>query len=1266
MAEAIASAIATAVTAAGGTITATQAITAAYAVIAATASITATVQARKRAEQKARNAYNAGLKDRYLMVRDALTPRTIVLGRQRVSGPMVFAGSWGVHNEHLAFVLPVAGHEVDGFEGFYWGAERLDVDSGGNVLGIRREEVFSISVASNTYTLQGKAKAGSVQARARYGGEVDTLTASLATDGVTVTVSGARAGSTGQLTISYNPDPDPFYTAKKISRRQAYTATGSSQTVSLSPAPIGGTTVWATYLQAGQEQTLGVTQSGSNITFTAPAGAQVYVTWQAFDATLQRLQIRTYTGGPGQVADAGLISALPGVWTSSHRFTRTAYIVVEATYSEEAFPGGIENVSVVVRGLKPYDSRTNRLSAYALAEGAVAGTPGTLPTGWSVEALPAGVSYEVTSSGTDAVLGLPYVDIRVSGSHTSGSTQFFRLNVPQPSLGTGATDGQSFAARVRLRSQSGAWVYTTDSRLQILAYSADGSTLSEVAFAPISAAPAGLPLQCVGTISFPAAARAVLRVRLGIASGQSVTHVVRVMLPQLWVGNFGSANDPETWTENPPLLGRGYAVHPFGGRLPWAEVDHEEIRVGANVCDGATTYTVGGADYESPLYRLGYVARTDQMPTQVLDDICQAMNGQWVYAAGKLRLMAGYYRPPTVTLDESWLIGNQPISGAGRLPMREHVNAFDGSFVDEAQNWQNVPYTKVAPQAYLDADRDEFLSTEDFAGIPWHGQVQYVTACRLRRARQGYTLQLRCNWRALRLEAGDVVNVSLAVIGAVAKPFEVLEEPTFEVDGGIILSLRETSPTIWDIDAGFPAIDFAPNTNLPDPWKLPDVESFDAFSGSATLLLQQDGTVVPRFSCEWDAITDPRVTDTGFVEIRWGAMRDPVDQWQTRRFPGGDVQAYLDGLVEGQYYAIEARTIGSLSQGEWTPQIRRLATSKEAPPGNVAGLTASVSLGQVDIAWTRNTEPDYLHTELRYGGTSWETATFLWQGAASRWAWPRPANGTYVIRAKHVDRSRNPSTGTASATVTVGDSIDGPAAVEIRLSRSTITIKADTEGTISSYAGATATVDVFENGVDLTSSWTITRTDSAAVDSTLTGTTTRTLTITSLTADSGTVTLTFAKSGYATQTRTVAVERLDVLTPIGVVSNLSMSAEDIALDPDNATAGVRFNRNGSISVRNTVSGGAYVTSARRWTTSTSATIGDSHYIRFTQIAGDAPTLGTLNTWQQMNTDRVLQLSETIANAVAQGTYGVAIATTPGGDSLGSGTLSLTAAVEPNT
>ena len=58
-----------------------------------------TQDAQRKAQNQAKDAYNASLRDRYVMIRGATEPRQIALGRVRVSGPMFFVNSWGPKRE---------------------------------------------------------------------------------------------------------------------------------------------------------------------------------------------------------------------------------------------------------------------------------------------------------------------------------------------------------------------------------------------------------------------------------------------------------------------------------------------------------------------------------------------------------------------------------------------------------------------------------------------------------------------------------------------------------------------------------------------------------------------------------------------------------------------------------------------------------------------------------------------------------------------------------------------------------------------------------------------------------------------------------------------------------------------------------------------------------------------------------------------------------------------------------------------------------------
>jgi hypothetical protein len=70
------------------------------------------------------------------------------------------------------------------------------------------------------------------------------------------------------------------------------------------------------------------------------------------------LRITKHLGAPGQTVDADMAAAFPADWPGANVVQGVAYIVARLTFSENAFPQGVPNITSVVRGAKLYDPRT--------------------------------------------------------------------------------------------------------------------------------------------------------------------------------------------------------------------------------------------------------------------------------------------------------------------------------------------------------------------------------------------------------------------------------------------------------------------------------------------------------------------------------------------------------------------------------------------------------------------------------------------------------------------------------------------------------------------------------------------------------------------------------------------------------------------------------------------------------------------------------------------------------------------------------------------
>ena len=120
----IASAIASAFKAAGFYIT-SQALAMVAATVQFIAVTAASMAASKLLAPKMPSFSDASLSERGQMVRSPIAARSIIYGRCRVSGTIVYISTTGAKNEYLHLVVALAGHEVEAIDEIYFNDEEV-------------------------------------------------------------------------------------------------------------------------------------------------------------------------------------------------------------------------------------------------------------------------------------------------------------------------------------------------------------------------------------------------------------------------------------------------------------------------------------------------------------------------------------------------------------------------------------------------------------------------------------------------------------------------------------------------------------------------------------------------------------------------------------------------------------------------------------------------------------------------------------------------------------------------------------------------------------------------------------------------------------------------------------------------------------------------------------------------------------------------------------------------------------------------------------
>lgn len=478
--------------------------------------------------------------------------------------------------------------------------------------------------------------------------------------------------------------------------------------------------------------------------------------------------------------------------------------------------------------------------------------------------------------------------------------------------------------------------------------------------------------------------------------------------------------DPRTattvWSNNAALCVADYLRSDEGMRATSGEVPDSEVTAAANICDETVEVSLD-TDEVQARYTCDLSITTDRSPRDALAELLTCMSGRAVWTQGRWLVRPGAYRTPTVTITADMLAG--PISVVPRASRSELFNAVRCTYRD-ATSFAEVQAPLVENAGYEASDGGvQIVRQIDVPTLSDTYRAQRLAKIELERARQALTIKLTCNLKAYDLAPTDTALVTLSTYGWSAKPFEVLER-TLGRDGTIQYTLRETAAAVYDWAWGEATVgDLAPNTNLPNPFGLPAI--LQNLSADEDAIRLADGTIITQAVVTWDASESPFVARGGSIQYQTAKVGTP---WGTGSLPGDATSVILGPLQVGVAYLFRARAINAAGRaGDWAT-IGLVAQGIAAPPDDVTGLDWGIKPGQVWITWTPCDEADYAATELRYDGTGWDDATFLWRGAGSDYQHPRPPNGTYTVRAKHLDTSGTYSTNAASISVTVDDSID--------------------------------------------------------------------------------------------------------------------------------------------------------------------------------------------------------------------------------------------------
>lgn len=453
-----------------------------------------------------------------------------------------------------------------------------------------------------------------------------------------------------------------------------------------------------------------------------------------------------------------------------------------------------------------------------------------------------------------------------------------------------------------------------------------------------------------------------------------------------------TSGTPQTYpaSANAALVIRDYLMSAYG--LADSNVDDTYFAAAAADCDDDIALSGVGTEKR---YQINGVINASTTIGQALQDMVRACNGTLYLSGGQWRLKVGVYDASvkSLTLDDL----RSGISIQTRHSRRDNFNSVIGKFINAEDDWIESDYPPVTSAAFLSEDN----GIENQMDVPLYmvtspSQAQRVAKQILFRSREQMTLTADFGLRAIDLEVGDIVDLTVADYGWSAKEFEVVTWKLFIGDGGglrVNMTLRETSEAAFDWNAEESAI-ISNNSNLLSFDEAPPV----GLSAVATTRVLNEK--VTNFITV--TVTSSLVAQVDYVEVEYKLSSDTT----YKSLGTGQLGDFEAVDLDNGNYDFRARSVNAVGYyGEWEYLDGIAALGDVDPPDDVSALFAEINGQTLTLDWEPVANPDLSYYRIRHAieeaGATWANATTAVDKV------PRPGSsvtlplraGTYFIRA---------------------------------------------------------------------------------------------------------------------------------------------------------------------------------------------------------------------------------------------------------------------------
>jgi hypothetical protein len=425
------------------------------------------------------------------------------------------------------------------------------------------------------------------------------------------------------------------------------------------------------------------------------------------------------------------------------------------------------------------------------------------------------------------------------------------------------------------------------------------------------------------------------------------------------------------WTQNPALCIYDYLRDTkYGLSESASDINSAALATAISLCDQDVALAAGG---NQARYTLDGVIDTANSKKENIEAMLSAMAGKLVYSSGEYFVSGGAYVAPTVTIDESVMVGGLDVQT--KQSRRSLYNGVKGIFRSEEDDYNTADYPAQLSSTYSAADGDPIYLDMALPFTTNNIRAQRIAKLALLQSRQQTTITVPCNLTALKFRAGDTVMITNAKMGWSQKVFQVIGyDLSLTASGEIVVNVQgiETAAAIYD-------------------WTSSDEEDYlaggelDLYDGktanpaiaplnlSASSTVNADGTVTPIINASWTAAND---SFTDYYMVQWrnsttsGAAVNSITKTTAFIIPSVDpasnyvVSVYAFNGLGVRSTAIAGNVATIADTAPKLPSLYQSVTDSSSAPTAAQFTTAagrSPKNGDVFLATDTTTATDTVH-----------------------------------------------------------------------------------------------------------------------------------------------------------------------------------------------------------------------------------------------------------------------------------------------------------------